>query len=285
MARIVHIALKVEDLEKSTKFYEDVFGIYQLKTGHARGHTSRHMTEGTIDLALMTYDSEDEPEAKLSGAGPCIHHFGIEVEDRDAMSGAIEQGGGSIFSDKEEGALKFRAPDGCMAELVNVGRYKLRERSPKARIVHLALKVNDIEKATAFYQTVFGFKVRGTMQHGDHVSRHLTDGNLDIALMKWVLTTARACWRRRPVHPSLGPRGRRPRCVCRRDQKARRRDPVEARRPDAALPRARPHHRRVCRAGTLSDCRHRARGSARLRGLTGRRRAPKVQPHHTNGAG
>ena len=34
MARIVHIALKVEDLEKSTKFYEDVFGIYQLKTGH-----------------------------------------------------------------------------------------------------------------------------------------------------------------------------------------------------------------------------------------------------------
>jgi predicted enzyme related to lactoylglutathione lyase len=185
MARIVHIALKVEDLEKSTKFYEDVFGIYQLKTGHARGHTSRHMTEGTIDLALMTYDSEDEPEAKLAGPGPCIHHFGIEVEDRDAMSGAIEQGGGSIFSDKEEGALKFRAPDGCMAELVNVGRYKLRERSPKARIVHLALKVNDIEKAAAFYQTVFGFKVRGTTQHGDHVSRHLTDGNLDIALMKW----------------------------------------------------------------------------------------------------
>ena len=29
MARIVHIAIKVEDLEKATKFYEDVFGIYQ----------------------------------------------------------------------------------------------------------------------------------------------------------------------------------------------------------------------------------------------------------------
>ena len=41
MARIVHIALKVEDLEKATKFYEDVFGIYQLKTGHARGHSRK----------------------------------------------------------------------------------------------------------------------------------------------------------------------------------------------------------------------------------------------------
>jgi lactoylglutathione lyase len=48
MARIVHIALKVDDLERATEFYEDVFGIYQLKTGYARGHTSRHMTEGSI---------------------------------------------------------------------------------------------------------------------------------------------------------------------------------------------------------------------------------------------
>jgi catechol 2,3-dioxygenase-like lactoylglutathione lyase family enzyme len=185
MARIVHIALKVDDLEKATKFYEDVFGIYQLKTGHARGHTSRHMTEGTIDLALMTYDSEDEPEAKLSGHGPCIHHFGVEVEDREAAMKKIEANGGEIFSDPEEGALKYRAPDGCMQEIVGVGRYKLREPSKKARIIHLALKVQDLDKATRFYENVFGFKQIGTTPHGNHVSRHLTDGNIDLALMKW----------------------------------------------------------------------------------------------------
>jgi len=185
MARIVHIALKVENLEKATKFYEDVFGIYQLKTGHARGHSSRHMTEGTIDLALMTYDSEDEPEAQLSGAGPCIHHFGVEVEDREATTKKIVENGGEIFSDPEEGALKFRAPDGCMSEIVDVGRYKLRERSPKARIIHLALKVDDLENATKFYKNVFGFKQLGDTKNGLHTSRHMSDGNLDIALMKW----------------------------------------------------------------------------------------------------
>ena len=185
MARVVHIALKVDDLEKATKFYEDVFGIYQLKTGHARGHTSRHMTEGTIDLALMTYDSEDEPEAQLSGPGPCIHHFGVEVEDRESTMKNILANGGERFSDPEEGALKYRGPDGCMQEIVNVGRYKLRERSPKARIVHLALKVNDLEKATNFYKTVFGFKQLHDTRNAKHISRHMTDGNLDIALMKW----------------------------------------------------------------------------------------------------
>src|SRR5205085_3369908 len=66
MPRIVHIAIKVDDLEKATKFYEDVFGFRQTGTGYARGHVSRHLTDGNIDLALMVYDSEDVEEARLS---------------------------------------------------------------------------------------------------------------------------------------------------------------------------------------------------------------------------
>jgi len=183
MARIVHIALKVQDLERATKFYEDVFGIYQTKTGYARGHTTRHMTDGNIDLALMTYDREDDEEAMLAGPGPCIHHWGIEVEDREATVKKIEENGGTIFSDPEEGALKFRAPDGNMAEIVGVGRYKKKDQSDKARIVHLALKVSDLEKATKFYENVFGFKQASTKRNGEHISRHLTDGDTDLALM------------------------------------------------------------------------------------------------------
>ena len=183
MARIVHIALKVEDLEKATKFYEDVFGIYQTKTGHARGHTSRHMTDGNIDLALMVYDSEQEPEAQLAEPGPCIHHIGIEVEDREATVKKITDNGGVIFSDREEGALKFRSPDGTMAEIVGIGRYKKKHKSDKSRIVHVAIKVQDLEKATRFYENVFGFRQVKTGRNGQHVSRHMTDGETDLALM------------------------------------------------------------------------------------------------------
>src|SRR5438477_5733470 len=183
MARLVHIASKVEDLGKATRFYEDVFGIYQTKTGYARGHTSRHMTDGNIDLALMVYDSEDEEEAQLAGPGPCIHHSGIEVEDREATVKKIEEFGGSIFSHPEEGALKFRAPDGNLAEIVGIDRYKKKDKSKKSRIVHLALKVQDLEKATKFYENVFGFKQVHTERNRQHVSRHLTDGDTDLALM------------------------------------------------------------------------------------------------------
>lgn len=188
MARIVHIALKchdVETFEKATTFYEEIFGIYQTKNTHARGHRSRHMTDGNIDLAIMVYDSEDEKEAKLAGAGARIHHIGIEVDDRPSMIKKIEDNGGTIFSNRAEGALKYHAPDGTLGEIVAVGRYLKKEKTPKSRIVHVAMKVNDLEVATRFYQNVFGFAQRKEVNRDGHVSRHMTDGETDITLMKY----------------------------------------------------------------------------------------------------
>lgn len=118
MAYISHIAIKVDDLEGATKFYEDVFGFRQLDTGHARGHISRHMTDGNLDFALMKYDNEDVAEAKLIPPGPGIHHFGIVVEDRAAFAAEIVKHGGEILSNSEERAIKFRTPHGIIAELI-----------------------------------------------------------------------------------------------------------------------------------------------------------------------
>jgi len=123
MARIVHLALKVQNLEEATKFYEEVFGFKQVKTGRNGEHVSRHMTDGNIDLALMVYDSEDAKEAQLAGPGPRLHHWGIEVDDRDSVAEKIKAHGGTILSKPDAGALKFRAPDGTIAEVVRAGRY------------------------------------------------------------------------------------------------------------------------------------------------------------------
>ena len=90
------------------------------------------MTDGNIDLALMVYDSEEVDEAQLAGPGPCIHHRGIEVEDHDAYVAKIQANGGTIISQPGESALKFRAPDGTVAEIVTAGRYKKTPEPPGA---------------------------------------------------------------------------------------------------------------------------------------------------------
>ena len=128
MPRINHIALKVTDLEAATKFYENVYGFRQVHSGRSRGHISRHMTDGNIDLALMIYDSEDDEEARMVGVGPAIHHFGIEVDDHEAFAAKVAANGGVILSKPGEVPIKYRSPDGTVAEIVPAGRYdKMKE--------------------------------------------------------------------------------------------------------------------------------------------------------------
>ena len=123
MPKIVHLALKVEDLEKATVFYETVLGFTSMSETNFSDHTSRHMSDGAIDLALIKYHRES-PEALASGKGPCIHHFGIEVEDVEACAEKLMAAGCEIISAPGDLPVKFRDPNGVVAELVPAGRYK-----------------------------------------------------------------------------------------------------------------------------------------------------------------
>ncbi len=53
------------------------------------------------------------------------------------------------------------------------------------KVSHIAIKVDDLEAAVEFYQTVLGFTDVRRGRVRDHYSRHLTDGNIDVALIKY----------------------------------------------------------------------------------------------------
>jgi lactoylglutathione lyase len=128
--RIVHLALKVEDLEKTTEFYQKVFGFDEVETKKTRDHISRHLTDGDMDFTLIKYDAGTQSaESRASGEGPCIHHFAIEVEDIEKYTEEIKKYGCTIISDPGVIPVKFRAPGGTTAEIVPVGRYKRTKRS------------------------------------------------------------------------------------------------------------------------------------------------------------
>jgi predicted enzyme related to lactoylglutathione lyase len=187
MDRIVHLALKVDEIEKTGEFYKNVFGFQDAETKKTRDHTSRHMTDGEIDFTLLKYDAGTQSaESKAAGEGPCIHHFAIEVEDVAGAAEEIKSYGCDIVSDPGVIPVKFRAPGGTIAELVPIGRYKnVAGKHNTDRIVHLALKVDEIERTGDFYKNVFGFRDSDTTRTRDHMSRHMTDGKIDFALLKY----------------------------------------------------------------------------------------------------
>jgi lactoylglutathione lyase len=134
MNRIVHLALKVEDLERTTEFYRKVFGFKEMNTAKVRDHTSRHLSDGVLDVALIKYDADTESaESKASGAGPCIHHFAVEVDNVAAATKQVKAYGCEIISDPGVIPVKFRAPGGTVCELVPKGRYQKPKAKKKSR--------------------------------------------------------------------------------------------------------------------------------------------------------
>jgi lactoylglutathione lyase len=124
-SKIVHLALKVENLDETTAFYKEVFGFSETSTKKVRDHTSRHLTDGEIDFTLIRYDDGTQSrESKASGEKPCIHHFAIEVDDIAKYTEKLRGFGCEIVSDPGVIPVKFRAPGGTVAELVPVGRYQ-----------------------------------------------------------------------------------------------------------------------------------------------------------------
>lgn len=194
MNKIVHLSLKVDDLERTGAFYQNVFGFADAETRKTRDHVSRHMTDGEIDFTLMKYDAgTTSAESKAAGEGPCIHHFALAVEDMEAATKKILSYGCKIVSDPGVIPVKFHAPGGTVAELVPIGRYKkVVLAKPANRLVHISLKVDDVQKTGEFYQQVFGFVDSETKKTRDHISRHMTDGDIDFTLMQYDVGTTSA---------------------------------------------------------------------------------------------
>ena len=130
MSRIVHLALKVDDLERTTQFYREVFGFAEMSTDRVRDHTSRHLSDGTIDLALIKYDAGTQSsESRAAGEGPCIHHFAVEVADVPGAEKRIRALGCEIISDPGVVPVKFRSPGGIVCEIVP----ERRNKKPKSK--------------------------------------------------------------------------------------------------------------------------------------------------------
>ena len=126
--KIDHLAIRVDDLEAAGEFYEGVLGFTDVRQGHTRDHYSRHLTDGRIDVALVQYDRDAASRESEVGGGPCIHHFGVSVDDVDAWTDRITALGCEIISKPGVVPVKFIAPGGVVMEFAPSGHFDLTPR-------------------------------------------------------------------------------------------------------------------------------------------------------------
>ncbi len=91
MAKIKHIAIRTVNVEKTSTFYKEVFGLHQV----GLGQNGVYLSDGHLNLAILK--SHQEGEEDPSGLG--IEHLGFQVEDVDETLAKLRQLGGKSMSD------------------------------------------------------------------------------------------------------------------------------------------------------------------------------------------
>jgi predicted enzyme related to lactoylglutathione lyase len=127
MARLRHFAVCVGDLEKSAKFYEEVFELRRIDREDLDIGSAIYLSDGVINLALLNFagskgsDITGDP-TKAIGA----NHFGFQVDDLAETQKRIEAAGGKFFFDlgnERHGNFerKFKDPDGVVFDISKNG--------------------------------------------------------------------------------------------------------------------------------------------------------------------
>ena len=102
MAKIRHIAIKVEDQEKAANFYKQTCGMTEAWRGRVRddGNRAIYLTDGYINMAVLP----------ARGGREGIDHFGFQVEDMESTLNTADASGAQKQADT-------KPKDGCFAEM------------------------------------------------------------------------------------------------------------------------------------------------------------------------
>lgn len=126
MARLRHFAICVSDLERASRFYEEVFGLRRVGEETLPLGSGVYLSDGVVNLALLKLEGAYGAGGADASGFVGAHHFGFVVEDVDAMRARIEAAGGTFFftlgdPQKMNFELKFKDPDGIVFDISRKG--------------------------------------------------------------------------------------------------------------------------------------------------------------------
>jgi catechol 2,3-dioxygenase-like lactoylglutathione lyase family enzyme len=132
MAKIKHIALTTDNLEKVASFYKDVFGMAEVGRG---GSTHIYLSDGDLNLTIRTCKKSGDPDVGAHGEDfSGIHHIGFIVDNVLECAEKMEQAGATRLMPLEarrgqsgrgqhpgQAEVKLSGPDGVIIDISEFG--------------------------------------------------------------------------------------------------------------------------------------------------------------------
>jgi glyoxylase I family protein len=133
MPKIKHIALSTQDVDKTAKFYMDVFGMKQIGKIDSPGARGYYLSDGDLNLAILNFKNDAVAGAERGKAWSGIHHIGFQVESLEAIAERLAAAGSERREDINEALgvgghqryanveVKYGGPDGVVLDVSETG--------------------------------------------------------------------------------------------------------------------------------------------------------------------
>jgi catechol 2,3-dioxygenase-like lactoylglutathione lyase family enzyme len=131
MARIRHLAITTADPEKTAAFYKQAFDMQEVSRSP---NGSLHLTDGYIDLAILHWKTEQDPDVGPNGPNYSgIHHIGFQVDDMEEATRKLETAQGKQINQRpgvdvrtrsarpRNYEVKWAGPDGVVLDVSQSG--------------------------------------------------------------------------------------------------------------------------------------------------------------------
>ncbi|AIT80027.1 VOC family protein [Novosphingobium pentaromativorans] len=124
MAKLRHIAINVEDLDRDVEFYKGTFELEEVGRAGTPDMGAVYLSDGVMNIALIKISDPDYPNYNPRG----LNHMGFVIDESmdDAIERAVKHGAKPMVdpNDRDAGVtweMKMRAPSGVDFDLSEHG--------------------------------------------------------------------------------------------------------------------------------------------------------------------
>jgi len=134
MPKIKHIALSTQDVDKTAKFYIEVFGMKEIAKIDSPGASGYYLSDGDINLAILNFKNDAVAGVERGRGWSGIHHIGFQVESLEAITEKLAEAGSEPRHDINQALgvghgprsggnveVKYTGPDGVTVDVSETG--------------------------------------------------------------------------------------------------------------------------------------------------------------------
>ena len=134
MPKIKHIAIATQDVDKTARFYIDVFGLQEIAKLDSPNASGYYLSDGDINIAILNFKNDEVAGIERGNEYSGLHHIGFQVENLDEIAAKLATAGSKprddinkalgVGMDRTRHAnveVKYSGPDGVVVDVSETG--------------------------------------------------------------------------------------------------------------------------------------------------------------------